>query len=136
MRIATTRALIGLLILSGVVFILNKVALVHFFYWRFWWYDIMMHFTGGILIGGLILWGILRVRPNISRGSLFLMLVIGTIIVGMGWEVMEYTGGITNGEAGYAFDTVKDLINDTLGGLLAWSIYMLATRPAPPKEIV
>jgi uncharacterized membrane protein YjdF len=108
----------------------------HFFYWRFWWYDIMMHFTGGILIGGLILWGILRVRPNVSRGNLLLMLVIGTIIVGIGWEVMEYMGGITQGEAGYVFDTVKDLIMDTLGGLVAWTVFTLATRSTSPKEII
>ncbi len=136
MRIATTRALIGLLLLAGVVFILHTVAMDHFFYWRFWWYDIMMHFTGGILIGGLILWGILRVRPNVSRGNLFLTLLIGTIIVGIGWEVMEYVGGITQGEAGYVFDTVKDLIMDTLGGLVAWGIYTFTTRSTSPKEII
>jgi len=136
MQIGMTRTLIGLLILSGVIFILNKVALVHFFYWRFWWYDIMMHFMSGALIGALALWGALRFYPMLSKRKLFLMAILTAIVVGLGWEVMEYVGGITNGEAGYVFDTVKDLVMDTLGSLLVCSIFMLAARATPSKEIL
>lgn len=136
MQIGMTRTLIGLLILAGVIFILNKVALVHFFYWRFWWYDVMMHFISGALIGALALWGALRFYPTLSKRKLFVMAILTAIVVGLGWEVMEYVGGITHSEAGYVFDTVKDLVMDTLGSLLVCSIFMLAARVMPPKEIV
>ena len=43
-------------ILIVLIAILNKAALSFFLYWKFWWFDIMMHFLGGLWIGGIVLW--------------------------------------------------------------------------------
>jgi uncharacterized membrane protein YccC len=39
------------------------------------------------------------------------------------WEIFEYTSGLTSGEPGYWFDTLKDLGDDILGALVAWGVY-------------
>jgi hypothetical protein len=102
------------------VYYLNAIGLAGFFYWKYWWYDIMMHFLTGALIAGCIMWAVLRFRPNIPRRDLLLITVVGTIFVGIGWEIMEYVGGITRREPGYVFDTIKDLILDTAGSITVW----------------
>lgn len=120
MRIGMTRTIIGLFILAGAVFILNKLAITHFLYWRFWWYDIMMHFLGGTLIGGLSVWGASYFRPSLSRRQLLYVGLIGIAAVGIGWEFFEFFTGQYVGQANIAMDTMQDLIMDTLGTIVAW----------------
>lgn len=63
-------------------------------------------------------------RP--SRG--LLVAIIGTVMVGLAWELFEYFAGITFNTVGdYPIDTVKDLIMDILGGYAAY-LYFIAQK--------
>jgi hypothetical protein len=46
-------------------------------------------------------------------------IIIPVFIIGFGWEIFEYTNGITDSHEGYLQDTVNDLILDSCGAALA-----------------
>lgn len=120
MRIATTRTLIGLLIIAGAFFVLNQIALADFLYWRFWWYDVMMHFLGGVVNGGFAVWIAARFFPNMSRRQLFFVGLAAIAVIGVGWEVFEFFTGQYIDQANVAADTAQDLLMDTLGMIAVW----------------
>ncbi len=129
MRIATTRALISLLILAGIFFVLNKVALLDFLYWRYWWYDVMMHFLGGVVNGGFSVWIVARFFPTVSRRQLFVVGLVAIAIIGVSWEVFEFFTGQYIDEARIVADTAQDLMMDTVGMIVAWFVLTLSARP-------
>lgn len=117
-----TATLIGLLVLAGVVFVLNNIAQTYYLYWVYWWYDIMMHFLGGVLIGAIGVWGAFRIHPAMPQVHVLLVTLATIGVVGIGWEVFEYMNGFYIGEKAIVFDTILDLIMDTLGALIAFVI--------------
>ena len=64
-----------------------------------------------------------RIVPGVLLAA-----ILGTIVVGLGWEVFEYSAGITFNTVGnHALDTVKDLVMDILGGYAAY-LYFIAQK--------
>ena len=126
----TKRVLIlfGLAALAAVVFVLNYIAGLYYLFWVFWWYDVMMHFITGAAVGGFAAWGLLRFQPNIPPRTLFWMVFAAIMVVGIGWEIFEYMNGMYVGETRIVFDTVCDLILDTLGALFATTLIRHALR--------
>ncbi len=101
--------------------------------WRIWWYDIPLHFLGGVALGGLAIWSIHAYAKRENRvftgGQLFLWTLLLVLIAGLLWELQEYLSGNTFNTIGnYPLDTFKDLIMDLLGGALA---YWLGNRRSP-----
>src|SRR5437660_1724684 len=93
------------------------------FYWFYPWFDIFVHIVGGLTIG---LWGAAIAWPrSYTRFQAFFFILLLAIGIGSVWEIFEYMSGITAGEIGYWADTLKDLGDDMLGGLLAWVLYSL-----------
>jgi hypothetical protein len=72
------------------------------------------------MLGGAALGSFLIALSPKPRRLFYLLLMIG---IGVGWEIMEYVGGITTYEPGYVFDTSLDLLDDTIGAIV---IYVLA----------
>lgn len=54
-------------------------------------------------------------------------LLIGVMIVGVGWEVLELLYKVDALSTRYWIDTIKDLIDDTIGGFI--SIYIWKKIP-------
>lgn len=103
--------------------VLYWFGLERFYFWYYPWFDIPMHIMGGLTIG---FWGAsLAWRRNYSPYQAFLFILLLAIGIGSIWELFEYTSGLTRGEPGYWFDTLKDLGDDTLGALAAWSVYWI-----------
>jgi len=96
-------------------------ALVHTFavtaslYWYHWWFDILMHFWGGTLIGlgvhafSTIPW--FSYRPTTK--VVLLVLAAATI----SWEVFERLVGLYD-PLRYLLDTGQDMVLGFSGGLL------------------
>lgn len=99
-----------------VVVALYAVGLYWYLFWRIWWYDMPMHFLGGLWVGlctgWLLEWFQVPRRRDIT-------IFLASLAVGVAWEVFEYAVGLTRGEIGFVFDTAHDLLNDVAGGLLA-----------------
>ncbi|HEY9480718.1 MAG TPA: hypothetical protein VIR98_00620 [Candidatus Paceibacterota bacterium] len=102
--------------------VLNFAGETYRLYDAFWWYDILMHALGGAWAGMLVLWlsrwfGF-AVRPRVIIG--------GTLVIGLGWEVMELILGFMYlSDSNYLSDTALDLCMDVIGSVLvvyAWSL--------------
>jgi hypothetical protein len=103
------------LALLAVMALLHVGAIIFYIYWSVWWFDIFMHFLGGIAAGLLALW--LYSQGN-RRGNEFWAALLGALIIGIAWEVYEYAAGVTYALDAYTFDTATDLVMDLVGALV------------------
>jgi VanZ family protein len=104
------KRLIFPLIASALVLYLHVIGLEYFLYFHYWWYDILLHFLGGVALGFFVL---------IFTKS-WKKTIIGMLILAAGWEVFEYFLNIAVGLGeNYPLDTVVDFIMDTLGAFVA-----------------
>lgn len=110
------RLLIFILLLAGVIALLQDIALAEFLYWRWWWFDILMHFLGGVLVGAIGL-----VASDVLKTPRFLTVLIALVGIGIGWEIFEYLNGLYD-EMWDTADMVIDLIMDSIGALLVYSV--------------
>jgi hypothetical protein len=87
------------------------------------WYDIFMHILGGFSIGFSVAAAMELHGGRIGwRRTLILAVVLAA---GIAWEIFEAyydIAGAPFGTHAYWIDTVKDLIDDFIGGLLAVGI--------------
>lgn len=87
------------------------------FFFTVWWWDILVHFLGGLWVA---LAGVWLLRLLGLRAPLLLQCLLLSFCVGVAWEVFEFViGSYGSPFMSPALDTAKDLINDTLGGVLA-----------------
>jgi hypothetical protein len=121
--------LIALAALAAAVFVLDRIAAAHYLYWVYWWYDIMMHFLGGVLIGGLATWVFLYRKPSSSLAHVCAITFGAILLVGLGWEWFEYSTGQYVGQPGVAFDTTLDLVMDVIGAMLVTPLVARFVRP-------
>jgi len=100
---------------------LHILAVFFLLYFKYWWFDLPMHLLGGIFAGlfGMTLLA-LRDYSKPSPGRLLAAALFGVLLLGILWEIYEYVSGFTFAHLNYAFDTLKDLIIDCIGGLTAY----------------
>lgn len=122
------RLLFVLAALIVVIFALHILALALHLYWTLWWYDIMLHFLGGVFVGLLTLWfrffsGYARAPHLSSETQLFALFIPIVLLVGIGWELFEYALGQNWSVEGYWLDTGMDIALDVLGGAVAFLFF-------------
>jgi hypothetical protein len=121
--------------LLAIVFIYATLFLgeVHDYYIRFWWWDLVLHTSAGLLLGiiGFLLVYILNEKDDINLqltpGFMALFAFVFAIAFGTLWEVFEFTMdnlfGLSmqkpmfNDPSGLT-DTMWDLIVDAVGALI------------------
>lgn len=106
---------LAVLTLSVLLFtlILHLFGMYDYFYVRFWFYDIIVHILGGV---------------GIALSTLYILkdpkyIIIFVIICGILWEIFEVYYDISGSPFGtfpYFLDTVKDLVDDLIGGMFVW----------------
>lgn len=106
------------LFLATVFAFVHQFAVATSLYWYYWWFDSVMHFWGGILLGlGFLSFSTFsRIGYRPTLGKLMLLLISVTIL----WEIFEWHAGLYNAET-YWFDTIKDLLLGWIGGLLTFA---------------
>lgn len=109
------------LIASSILAVTHNLALALYLYWRFDWFDIPMHFLGGIVVAlGLFT----AYDFRIFRSSRFLKMgwVLSFVLaIALIWEAYELLIGIPIMED-YIFDTSLDLIMGLLGGYVGFYV--------------
>lgn len=108
--------------LSILVAGLHYMALKLFLYWTTPWFDIVMHFLGGFLIGIIILCILINfigVAFLNNKKVLFILTLSGVLVVGLGWELWEIFLGWTD-VLEDQFDTILDVVMDSIGAFLAF----------------
>lgn len=104
---------------AALLYGMNRLAIEYSLYWKLWWYDIPMHFLGGLILGGIAVWffGSLHERFEYFRGLSVPVFTLGFVLFGgIAWEIYEYHYGLSyNPMIGYWVDTLKDLSMDVVG---------------------
>ena len=100
------------------------MGIFYFLYWRVWWYDIPAHILGGmsVALGAAWLQTLYRKSPTLF------FCIAAALVVGIAWEVFEATFGLTNFPAD-TLDTIKDLCDDVIGGVIVAYIATRGKRP-------
>lgn len=109
-------ALVVLVILSG----LHFAASAGGWYVRFHGFDILMHIIGGMGLAFAMYWMIVTFLPKYLPTFWHILLL--TFLAGVAWELFEAVNGIAGAPVGttaYYIDTIKDLVDDTLGAIVA-----------------
>ncbi len=99
--------------------VVNYLALPFLWYYRIWWFDMPMHFWGGVVVLFVLLYTLYPLVTLLRVRHQFLLL-LGVFFVGVGWEVFEYI--MNNWWAGQTFsllDTLSDICFDMAGGGVA-----------------
>ncbi len=118
-------------LLIFVIFFLNLVASKFYWYSLLWWFDMPMHFLGGVWLGLASVWFYFFGRkhkpmPEINVSRIVKISIISSFVIGLGWELYEYIVQIIVPIANIAspLDSVSDLFFDIAGGAVA-AIYLL-----------
>lgn len=115
------------LVLVSAIAWMNYCANQNFWYWKIWWFDLVMHFMGGLWIGLMSLWlfyfsGFFVYRKFDWNIAMIISLV-SVFTVGVGWEVFEFLIEVDFSN-NYISDTTGDLIMDVIGSLVAVQILL------------
>ena len=119
---------IALVILLSVA---NGVADYWHLYYIIWWLDIPMHVLGGssVAFAALALYFRTKRARRGEETALFvwLLAIASALTIGLGWEIYEYV--IDRVVAAYGDqlgDTIKDLFDDLIGGMVAAWVFLRA----------
>lgn len=85
-------------------------------YWYYWWFDIFMHFWGGLLLG-LGVHALCRLQ-RIPVKPTFFVVIITLATATISWELFERFTGLYS-PIQYILDTTLDVLLGFGGGLLA-----------------
>lgn len=101
------------LIFAVLLALLERLAVADFLYWRYVWFDTVMHFIGGLAIGTFLAAMLPRFRPWLY--------MLGVAAFAVGWEVFESAIGTPHAK-NFFFDTSVDLLMDALGAIAAYTL--------------
>jgi hypothetical protein len=113
--------IVSLLIACALAY-LNSLAFDYYWYWRYWWFDIVMHFLGGMMLGGIGLYFFSRRDQHFDLSGL-LSLASRAAMVGLGigllWEFFEFglDHVVVSGITLKTMQALQQGIDDTLGDL-------------------
>ncbi len=115
----------GLLVCA--IFLIGVPAQLFYWYWIIWWFDMPMHFFGGVFIGLMSSWIFLYSSYKTyfafikTQSQFFIFGLVCVLVVGIGWEVFEYMLHLNVFQSGALniLDSTSDLFLDTAGGLTA-----------------
>jgi len=118
----------NMLVVLVIIFVLHLISLRNDYYWLIWWYDIMMHFLGGVWVVLVLIW--LNQLKAAAVVLTFKRVLTTIVVVGLAWEIYELLFNQTFIDAkGYGLDTVLDLIMNTVGATAVYFLYQ--TKDAP-----
>jgi hypothetical protein len=119
------------------IFILNYLGSKFHLYVSIWYFDMLMHFLGGLFLGLALIW--LLSYKDLSL-QLFLKLIfkilLGVLIIGVSWEIFEIIVNNTFAKDLFnTLDTISDIFFDLAGGTFA-IFYFLSHRRSVDEAIL
>lgn len=107
------------------LFLVNFWATKFHWYFSVWYFDMPMHFWGGVSVGLMAVWLFLKRNIVFSIKNILWLLSL-VFVVGFLWEIFEVI--FNNMIAGTSFDlldTISDLFFDLLGGMSAFLFFKI-----------
>ncbi len=103
----------------------NALAGMFSWYWRIPWFDMPMHFLGGLWVGSVALWFYSR---SVSTQYLqaFLVSIGAVLVVGGLWEIFEFSVDtiVSVSDQNGVLDTISDVMFDIIGGVIATTYFV------------
>lgn len=120
--LAMVLVVIALVAFLDIYFGINKG-----YFWTLWWWDVMEHMLGGVALGLAGAWAMM----GIGKQPTFVACVAAALAVGIVWEIFEYMVFGTGAAVfmSYPLDTLKDIIDDCIGGVIAGLFVTRGLRP-------
>jgi len=129
---------ITIVFLGILVAILHSVALDNFLYWHFPWFDIVMHFLGGLLVALFGLWAFRKYNlghNETSKALLLFDIILFVFIVGILWETFELAFGlIVEDPYAYTIDTIADFLMNMIGAMVGFFLVISGHLLANNKQ--
>lgn len=115
----------GALVLFG-TFILNSIGVWLSLYGILWWYDMPMHFFGGLFTGLLVLSFLVKYKKTayLPTFKIVLISLVLVFLIGFIWEGYEFIIDLIFGRWQIIMDSLSDLFFDLAGGIQAVFIYL------------
>lgn len=117
------------------VFILNSLATFFFWYEGFLWFDMLMHFFGGIVVTFFLVWLLYHLyRTWREKGAAWRIIILNSglfILVAILWEIMEFSvqhAFDIYGVLATPADSVSDIICGLVGSLVALLYYFMKVK--------
>lgn len=113
------------------MFVTDMVATKFFLYYSISWFDMMMHFLGGLWVGLFFIWFF---PPKDTSFVSIVKIFLFVLFVGILWEFFELY--VNNFLARMSFnprDTLSDIFFDLGGGLLA-VLYLFKSGVMPKSS--
>lgn len=106
----------------GLVFFFQMISFKLHLYDLIWYFDMPMHFAGGLFIGLLGFYLYLKNKDgkveNLTRMIYFV--IIFALVIAFGWEVFEYVVAVTTrGSMLHLLDSFSDICFDLAGSSVA-----------------
>jgi hypothetical protein len=126
------KVLIWSLILTTLAATAHFFALEYYLYWRFYWFDTVVHFLAGAGVGFFAFWLSSEIFPYFTQPispflkHLFYLLLSSVVIIG--WEIFEFYFHITDSRGYYFVASGKDILSGLVGCLTA--LYFIKDSPA------
>ncbi|HBD24610.1 MAG: hypothetical protein A2566_02715 [Candidatus Zambryskibacteria bacterium RIFOXYD1_FULL_40_13] len=117
--------------------ILYLFELKFYLAWSIWWYDMVLHFLSGILVGIVttLIFHKFFYKKDDEFLKIFVSAMVSIVFVGIAWEIYELYFEMTSFSDGmnYYIDTSSDLFLDIVGALFGvW--YGLAILKKETKQ--
>jgi hypothetical protein len=113
-------------ILILIINFLHLWAIGNYFYWVYWWFDILMHFLGGLWVGITFLWTytIFFRDDLLNRKKIFLMSFIMILLTIISWEIFELFIQNDLSDPNFLSDTSSDMLLGMIGGSVAYRYFV------------
>jgi hypothetical protein len=99
------------------IFLLNFLAGKFYWYSTLWWFDMPMHFFGGLFLGLCMVYFF---PPKGLNSISFFKVIFGVLLLSIGWEVFEFFVDENIAQNGFnILDTLSDICFDIAGGTTA-----------------
>ncbi len=105
--------------------VINALAIFFYWYSTIWWFDMPMHFVGGVFSGYILVWFGLYLSSRYTsfqnKIQFFVWYLVGLGIVAVGWELFEFVLKLNTTSSGLNYiDSTSDIAFDFAGGLLVY----------------
>jgi hypothetical protein len=124
----------NLAFLIFLIFFADFIAHKLYWYSSVWYFDMLMHFFGGLWLGLFLIWFFYAdFSPTLRK---FLKIIIGVLLIGILWEVFEILVNQVAAQNSLNFlDIVSDLFFDLAGGIFALFYFIKKDRQTGESNI-
>lgn len=119
-----------LALLVILIALINFAATKFHWYYSLWWFDMPMHFLGGMWVGMFLIWYLVHEEFSVESIG---RVILGVFIIGIAWEVLEFVLNEAIARDAYDLkDTLSDIFFDLSGAFTA--VFYVALRIMRPSE--